>query len=213
MILLRTTMVPALCALLLAMAPASRAEENDDAFPRLATEIQRGNSAVNFTELREAYAKSPAYDPYGIKVLDGVKSGLDHLGAGRCPEAVTAADTVLAVNPIQPTGHFVKWLCSMKLGDSRAADFHKSVLIGLLKSVTQGKDGKTPGSAFSVVMIDEEYAFLRFYMLRPTRQSVVDEAGAKFDRIEVAAPNGSQASLYFNIDRPFAAMAARLTER
>lgn len=208
-------MIGRAAALLFCLAAAFPvwASEADDRLAALVAQLRGGDTAVDYTALRDAYAQSAGYDPYGEQVMDDHKAMFARLSDGDCPAARAAADRVLAVNYIHASGHFIRWVCSMKDGRERDGQFHRAVLTGLMKSVTGGRDGRTPASAFSVVSVDEEYALLRFFRLHPGRQQLVHADGSLFDLLEFSGDDGRHGTWLFNIDRPRRWLAARFPEK
>lgn len=208
-------MIRCAAALLFCLAAAAPvwASEADDRLAALVAQVRGGDTAVDYTALRDAYAQSAGYDPYGEQVMDDHKAMFARLSDGDCPAASAAADRVLAVNYIHASGHFIRWVCAMKDGRERDGQFHRAVLTGLMKSVTGGRDGRTPASAFSVVSVDEEYALLRFFRLHPGRQQLVHADGSLFDLLEFSGDDGRHGTWLFNIDRPRRWLAARFPEK
>ena len=205
-------MIRRAAALLFCLAAAVPvwASEADDRLAALVAQVRGGDTAVDYTALRDAYAQSAAYDPYGEKTRDDHKAMFARLSDGDCPAASDAAARVLAVNYVHASGHFIRWVCAMKDGRERDGQFHRAVLTGLMKSVTGGRDGRTPASAFSVVSVDEEYALLRFFRLHPGRQQLVHADGSMFDLLEFSGDDGRRGTWLFNIDRPQRWLEGRL---
>lgn len=196
-----------------AVVPVWAASEADDRLAALVGQLRGGDTAIDYTALRDAYAQSAGYDPYGEKVMDDHKAMFARLSDGDCPAASDAAGRVLTVNYLHASGHFIRWVCAMKDGRERDGQFHRAVLTGLMKSVTGGRDGRTPASAFSVVSVDEEYALLRFFRLHPGRQQLVHADGSLFDLLEFSGDDGRRGTWLFNIDRPRRWLAARFPEK
>lgn len=208
-------MIRTAAALLFCLAAAVPvwASEADDRLAALVAQMRDGDTAIDYTALRDAYAQSAGYDPYGEKVMGDHKAMFARLSDGDCPAASDAAGRVLAVNYLHASGHFIRWVCAMKDGRERDGQFHRAVLTGLMKSVTGGRDGRTPASAFSVISIDEEYALLRFFRLHPGNQRLVHADGSMFDLLEFSGDDGRRGTWLFNIDRPQRWLAGRLAEK
>lgn len=81
-----------------------------------------------------------------------------------------------------------------KLGREPEAQAHVRMYRGLVDSILASGDGRTPGTAFVVISISEEYAVLRVFQLKPARQALLDGG---IDAFTVSAEGGT-ATIYFN---------------
>jgi len=85
------------------------------------------------------------------------------------------------------------------------AEIEKTILQGLLQSITSSGDGKTPETAWQVIEVHEEYVVLQFSGLMPTGQALVEKNGHSYDKMTaVNSKTNEEVTLYFNVDIPFA---------
>jgi Domain of unknown function (DUF4919) len=70
-------------------------------------------------------------------------------------KAIKNADAVLASDSMDRDCHFVEYVAHRELQEDEAAELHKSILQGLLKSLTDSGDGKTPETAYPVIEVHD----------------------------------------------------------
>ena len=180
---------------------AWRAEAADD-YAAMAARVKGGDVAIDYRALRDAYAASPSYAPYGGDFDDARLEMRKAFNAQDCKKALTNAEKVLKLLYIDIMSHLLSGRCYERAGDQAKADFHRKVARGLLDSIMASGDGKTTQTAFVVVRIDEEYDVLSALRFKLTTQSLDSADGHAFDRMEVTSASGEKSTLYFQIDRP-----------
>ena len=187
----------------LAAQPAAAADD----YAAMVARVKGGDVTVDFRALREAYAASSGYAPYGGDFDDARDEMRKAFNAKDCAKALAAAQKVLDLLYVDITAHLLSGRCHEVGGDQAKADFHRKVARGLLDSIMASGDGKTPKTAFVVVRIDEEYDVLSALRLKLTTQSLDSADGHAFDRMEVVSPTGEKAVVFFQIDRPMTWMS------
>jgi Domain of unknown function (DUF4919) len=86
-------------------------------------------------------------------------------------------------------------------GDTAKGDFHKAVYLGLVNSILDSGDGKTPDTAYVVISTHEEYVTLRALGLQPAGQALSNAGVHAFDIMTATDPKTkTQQKIYFNID-------------
>ena len=172
------------------------AKDYDD----LLAKLKKGDTAIDFTKLRFAYAETKDYSPYGIGA-DEKKALFDAFNGKKYEEALKKAEEILKTNYVEMNAHFVAFVSNQELGKSEKSEFHRKVFTGLINSILDGADGKTAKTAYKVICVPEEYVVLNFLGLRRTSQALTDENGSKFDILTVVDNKTNEsAKLYFNID-------------
>jgi len=84
------------------------------------------------------------------------------------------------------------------------AEFHRTVFRGLINSIRNSGDGKSPETAWVVITVHEEYVILRVLGFRPSQQSLLSQNGHSYDVMKVKnAEDGTEQTFYFNVDIPF----------
>jgi len=173
------------------------------AYESLVARVKAGDGAVGYRALRDAYAESPLYRPYGGDSDEAKRAMHDAFNAQDCAKVLTAAAKVLDAAFIDIEAHLLSGRCFEIKGDDAKAKFHRTIAKGLMDSIVASGDGKSTKTAFVVVTIDEEYAVLSALRWRLVMQSLIDEDGHAFDRMEVKSVSSSEtATLFFQIDRP-----------
>ena len=130
-----------------------------------------------------------------------------------CATAAHDADTILAADYVDIDAHLVADVCSRQLGDTATADLHRMTAHGLLRSILQSGDGKSPDSAYTVIAVAEEYSLLGLLHLKLTRQSLVSQQNHAYDRMDVTDADGKGDTVFFNVDRPMSWMQDHLQKK
>jgi hypothetical protein len=183
----------------------------DAAFLSLLERVKRADLTIDFTELRMSYAQTSKYDPYNFSIGELRNSMVSALDAQNYELALKLADDILTQNYIFTDAHLVAIRAYENLGRTEEAKYHRYVLDGLIGSMLQSGDGKTPESAFVVVLIEEEYVILAVLQIADADQAQRDIGGQFYDVFNSVDPQtNSPVEVYFNIDIPFGALADSL---
>jgi len=197
---------PRLLVLFIAAFVATRAfcqdpSKNPNSYEALAERAKNKDQTLDFRQLRLAYAdsKSPRPDTDPNK-----KAMIAALNAKHFAAAIKNAHIVLAANYADMDAHFVEFVAHRELHESEASELHKFVLQGLLNSITDSGDGKTPETAYVVIDVHEEYVVLRSMGIgMPKSQSYVHKDGHAFDALTCIDPETkAEKVIYFNVDIP-----------
>ncbi len=189
-------------------APQQRAAPTYD---ELVARAKAGDANVDYLALRNAYAESPSYDPYGSKV--GALQGemFDAYRRADCAAVLAKAESILAVDFVHVEAHLLAGLCQGKLRNEEAMRRERQIARGLIDSILQSGDGKSEASAFVVIQVAEEYSMLRLLGLRPSSQALIHAQGHSYDRFETKSNDtGQQVVVFFNVDRPLAVLDREL---
>ncbi len=119
----------------------------------------------------------------------------------------------LANCPVVERVHMWAYGDTKQLGDSARMDIHKRWYQGLIKSVLNTGDGKTPETAWRTISVSEEYAVLQYLGLARSAQALVMQP-VMVDKL-TAKPiaGGEPVDLYFNPELHFARLARELGEK
>jgi hypothetical protein len=189
-----------LLALLLPVAAARG--ENPSEYATLLAALKAGNTHIDYTRLRLSYVDSPE-QKNAKDVSDSEKAMYEALQAKDYPTALKNANAVLDSEYVNLDAHFVAYVAHQHLGAAEPAEFHKTVFKGLLDSIRNSGDGKSPKTAWVVISVHEEYVLLRFLGFNPSGQSLLHENGHYYDEMKVKnADDGSDETFYFNTDIP-----------
>jgi hypothetical protein len=202
-----------LAAALLPAAPSSAQAPPREAasYGELVARARAGDADVDYLALRNAYAQSPGYDPYGMKLHDPQREMLDAYRRGDCAAVLAKAESIFAVNFVHAEAHLVASICHGKLGNADAGRRERTIARGLIDSILSSGDGRNEKSAFVVVQIAEEYAILKVVGLRPLNQALIHADGHSYDRFETKSNDTEQeGGVFFNIDRLLAVLDREL---
>src|SRR5437764_7503883 len=191
-----------------AQAPQQHGSPNYD---ELVARAKTGDADVDYLALRNAYAESPDYDPYGSKLTGLQNAMFEAYRREDCAAVLAKSESILAVNFVHVDAHLFASLCHEKLGNEEAMRREHEAARGLIGSILKSGDGKSEQSAFVVVQIAEEYNVLRVLGLRPSTQALIHAQDHSYDRFEAkSGDTGRQIVIFFNIDRPLAALGREL---
>ncbi|HXP75499.1 MAG TPA: DUF4919 domain-containing protein [Stellaceae bacterium] len=174
-------------------------------YEQMVAHAKTGEPGVDYQALRFAYAAKPDFNPYGLTGASHRDAMFKAYQAGDCATAVKEAVQLLDVNFVNMDGHIVSDMCYSRLGKDAERTREHAIAAGLIHSIMDSGDGKTQQTAYVVISVDEEYSILRVLGLKPGRQSLVQGDGHKFDQLDATKPDGQTQSLFFNVDRVFAA--------
>jgi hypothetical protein len=166
----------------------------------LLSRLKAGDTKISYRLLRFSYWNSPEAGA-ARNTDEEQKQMMTSLHTKNYQDAVKNADVVLANSYLDINAHFVAFIAHREMQHLKQAQFHKAVLEGLLKSITDSGDGESAKTAFAVISPEEERAVLRSVgvLAMTTTSSELD--GHTFDVVQVRDPQtGDQATLYFNTD-------------
>jgi hypothetical protein len=202
--MLRSIPVLVLSCLILTSTGALAAES----YAQLVGRVKKRDATVDYRALRDAYALSPGYQPYGVESRDEMRKAF---AAKDCPNVMKHGDKVLSEIYIDILTHLLMASCLRSGNDQTKADFHRAIGRSLLDSIEASGDGKSPQTAFIVVTIDEEYDLLGLRGLKMKSQSLVHSGGHSFDQMNVEGEDGKTSTVFFQIDRPLAWLSKSLS--
>lgn len=178
------------------------AGEERASYEDLLASVKNVDPAVNFQALRFAYTQTPQYNPYRPSVpLADMLAALNNKNYAK---AIELAEKVLTDNYVTIKAHLVCLAAYRELGDTEKAKYHLFVSRGLLNSLTQSGDGKSPETAYAVISVEEEYDLLYYLGLKMQSQALVHIKDHHYDKLQVNDPRTNTAfALYFCVDRPW----------
>ncbi|HEY6046162.1 MAG TPA: DUF4919 domain-containing protein [Pyrinomonadaceae bacterium] len=183
--------------------PTPTPTQDPHSYADLLQRAKSGDATVDFKELRFAYTETKEYNPYH-SARDERQKMFAALSANQYEQARDIAETILAQNFLDLNGQFGALVAYRELGNTQKATLHKFLFEGLVHSVENSGDGKSPETAFIVISVDEEYVLLNWRGLRATDQSLVNQDGHSYDLMKaVNTKTNETVSYYFNIDKPF----------
>ena len=197
-------MLVILCLLaVVALPPALAAPDQPSEYASLLASLKAGNTDINYTRLRLSYMDSPEYKA-AKDVSSSEDAMLEALNKKDYPVALKSAEAVLESNYVNIDAHYVDFTANREMGAMDKAEFHRTVFRGLINSIRNSGDGKSPETAWVVISVHEEYVLLRVLGFKPSEQSVTHKDGHSYDIMKVKnATDGTEQTFYFNVDIPF----------
>jgi hypothetical protein len=178
-------------------APESSAE-TPDRYEALVAKAEAGDP-VDFYELRMAFLRSRRYrlelpgdevDSLHAQMFKAMDSGPPQL-------VFDLAQRTLKLLYIDLDAHKARRQACALLGRSDCAKY-KEIALGLLRSVIQGRDGKTCLTAWEVVSVAEEYFVMRMLGLKVVGQSLTTDHHT-CDKLDVVDKQDAHSTFYFDI--------------
>ena len=172
-----------------------------DKYQTLLVRLKRGDTTVDFLELRRAYADSTEYidgsDP------DESKAMISAFHKGDYDQAIVHSKKVLEKCYLDIEAHQFAYLANREMHIQEEAEFHHRIAHGLIQAIFQTGDGKSRETAWEVLSTHEEYVILHVLGLMPGKQSLIRAGKHSYDELEAVDPKTEQnVTLYFNIDKP-----------
>lgn len=177
-------------------------EQPSSEYATLLAELKSGNTDIDYTRLRLSYPDSPEARQ-AKDTSEAEKAMASAMSANNYAEALKQANIVLDNSFLDIDAHFVALTASRALGDWQTAAFHRSFIRGMIRSIMDSGDGKTPETAWVVISVREEYVVLRVLGYLMPEQSLVKKDGHSYDAMKVTNPkDGTEVTFYFNVDIP-----------
>lgn len=176
----------------------------------LVTRLKSGDTTVDYTELRLAYAQSDAYDPYDVAIRDKYEDLIASVHDRDCPAVLTKSQALLEVSYLSIFTHLFRAECLEKTGDLAGSNRELDIAHGLDGSLKASGDGKTPETAFVVVTLSEEHYLLVALGFQEEQQALINKNGHVYDLITGHDEKGGEHSAYFDVGALFAGMQKRL---
>lgn len=171
----------------------------------LAYEALRDDPAADVEQLRDAYVKTPYYQPYGGNVRDALGEIIRLAREGDfkgCLDAVHRVED--EAYPLLNVHHH-GWSCALELGDEVDAARHERIARSLFHAITAPGDGRTKDTAWRTLSTRELYLVLAIQGLTPKGQALVQADGRAFDVMTVVPEGGENEEVrYFDITRQMA---------
>lgn len=194
----------ALLATSAALSLASAQEPaKPDKFTSLVERVKKGDTTVNYTELRMAFTETKDFDPYGPD-KEMQKAMFAALSEKDYAKTLELAEKTLLANYVEINAHFCAYIAERELGHPDKSAFHKAIVEALIKSITSSGDGKSEETAFVVISTNEEYTLFRYLGLRPSGQALIQKNGHSYDKMTVVDPRTNEnITMLFQIDKVF----------
>lgn len=163
-------------------------------------ELKSPPSDFNYLKFRKLYTDTKHYKPYTSGELEIKQKVNGSINKKEFSQCVAFADKWLNINYTNIEAHFDKYMCCKQLNDNTCASLHNSIVNGLLDSIFESGDGKTPETAYVTFNTDEIYFFLYANRLKRTKQRMLNKHGRAYDVIDAEhSKSGNTYTIYFDI--------------
>ena len=183
-----------------ASAQQPKAATNGPKYEEYLAKLKSGDTNIDYRAMRIAFSQSDDASAFGSdREVRAVMNKA--LADKKYKNAIKSAEEILKDSYVNPYGHLVCAIAYGELKDTAKADFHKAVYLGLINSILNGADGKTPETAFVVITTEEEYAVMQALKFAVGGQSLQNKNGHTFDVLHGTDPQtGAKLDVWFNID-------------
>lgn len=185
--------------------PAAATKYTAKDYQDLVVKLKGGDANVDYKALRMAFTETEEYSYSGPDKAEQAKF-LKPFNDKKYKDALKQAEAFMEKNYVDANAHYVAYNAAKELKDDKKAEFHKTVLLGLLNSIKSGNDGLSEKTPFYVITINEEYTLLTFLGYQRGAQSLRHSDGHSFDVLTATdLKTNKQTQFFFNIDVVWAA--------
>ena len=169
-------------------------------YAEIAAKLKNGETKVDYKRLRTAFTETKDYSYSGSDRTE-ISKMFKSLNDKNYREAAKQAGKILDKNYVELNAHYVAFSAAKELKDDKKAEFHRTVLAGLMDAIQDGNDGQSAKTPFFPITIAEEYTVMNLLGYKHGSQSLQSIDGHQFDVFD-ATDNKTNKSvkLYFNID-------------
>jgi tetratricopeptide (TPR) repeat protein len=190
------------CLIFFVASPAAALDDPKVArakYEELASKVKSGDLNIDWQELRLAARVGEVYgdyDPY-----DAAKRAQASFDEGDYEGALKIARETEQHNIADGEAQLAAWNCLIKLGRQSEADKEKSILLALLKSISESGNGKSLKKAWFAVGIREEYLYMELILqVQYKQQRSIKQDGHYYDMVLVTDQSGKEKVVWFNTD-------------
>ena len=169
-------------------------------YAEIAAKLKTGETNVDYKRLRTAFTETKDYSYGGTERAETAKM-FKSLSEKNYKEALKQAEKILEKNYVELNAHYVAFSAAKQLKDDKKAEFHRTILVGLMDAIQNGNNGQSAKTPFFPITIDEEYTIMSLLSYKYSSQSLQSLDGHQFDVFDaVDSKTGKNTKLYFNID-------------
>jgi len=181
-----------------------KTKKQENLYSSLLIKVLRGDKTVDFKDLRLAYTKTDEYDPYQYNFdMNVYEEMFDAFADKRYEQAIKKAEIILEDNFLDIDSHVICAESHKKIGNTNQFEYHDFMTKGLISSILDSGDGKSPETAYEVISIREEKAILKVLGYQLLRTALITHEGHHYDEIDVMdRKTGNKLKIYFNVDLP-----------
>lgn len=178
--------------------------EYGDKYSKFVKQLEAGETEIDYTEFRHSFLESEQFKVIGNQKPDltTLRSTLHELmKKSNYSEIIEVTKKMLSLDYTDMGAHKILQQTYKILGDTAKAKKHHDIEFGLLNSIVKKGDGKTCGTGWPVIQVEEEY-FILAMLNAKVRKQAIDNTGGVCDRMEVETPEGNT-TYYFEVSKVF----------
>lgn len=169
-------------------------------FSVLLDEALADPEAADYTALREAYAESHAYVPFG-RDQNAIEDLHRRMASESWDEALDLVEVLIEDDPLSIPLRFAYAHILEALDDEMEASAQRQFGNGLMRAILSSGDGRSPETAIQVLDSREMYLAIEMLGLRATTTRLSHDGLEWIERVEVTG-KGETRTMYFNVSRP-----------
>ncbi|MGL4780384.1 MAG: DUF4919 domain-containing protein [Bacteroidales bacterium] len=164
--------------------------------------IKNGNALIDYADFRNSFYESGQV-LLALQDADSIKTYRNmvfkQMNDKNFDEAILLLNRCLKNNYTDLEYHFILSFIYHSQGKHTEQKLHRSVSEGLMQTIIESGDGKTPETAFKVNMVSEEYALLRLMNAKILQQSLTNTTPV-CDLMTIEK-DGKSEKIYFDVTR------------
>lgn len=172
----------------------------DSHYAAIVERVKTKGPDADFRALRMAYTDTLNYRRYfGSEYRDTIAL-FDTMRNGDFERCVDMAEHILDYDYASLSAHFAASVCYKQQGNSDKSEYHQYVATGLMDSIGQSGNGKTPETAFVTINTEEQRTFIQLMGFQVSDQTLLEKNGKTYEVIGAVSPKtGQESKLYFDI--------------
>jgi len=175
-------------------------KEHSKQYDIMVENLNNDHKDFNYLKFRKLYTKTTNYKPYTLDTFSikrKINNAINNQDYSQC---VKSANKWLELNHTSINAHAEKSFCCKKQKLKECEHKHASIVNGLLDSIVNSGDGRTPSTAYETFNTDEIYFFMHVYGLKRVSQALSDKDGRAYDVMEVESiKSGKPFTIYFDV--------------
>ena len=172
-------------------------------FNQLSSRFSKADTSLTLEDIQVLYygfAFQPAYDP---EVFIPIENRIRDLNSsGKPSEAISLADSLLAVYPVSIVALFEKSYASAFLQRAEEEFLSNRKYKALLRTILNSGDGLTAESAYVVISPNDEFDVIRYFGLTATSFLEFEYNGRIYDILQLKKNKRKMDKIFFDITLP-----------
>ena len=189
---------------------SNRAMDRFAPFPVAEMRPQDSAMLAKSREKRAQFLSDQGFSYYELRDIadklmkDSVRLDMD----GKPQEALAKLLEIEKLRAMEdiPTPRLLSWYSYLlgKTGNATKQQEMRGLIFGVQQAIAHSGDGRSLSTAIHVILIEEEYEWLREKKLKLMQQALREAGGQHYDVMTVQDPQGAQSDVFFNISGLFA---------